>query len=101
MKTRIIFLATLLCIAITLKADKYDKIQVLKEEKQALKIKMHHKRVEIIKKDQSLQDLQKKIIALHKELAIRIDNNEEMRELISKLREIETQIKLVEGGDKE
>jgi len=101
MKTKIMLLVTVLCIAFTIKADEYEKVQVLKEEKRALKIKMHHIRTEIIKKDKSLQGLQKKIIALHKELAIRIDNHEAMRELISKLRDIETEIKLAEGGDDE
>ena len=99
MKKRIILLITVLCLAVTLKADEYEKLKLLKEERQALSVKMHKKRADIIKKDPSLQELQKKIIALHKELAIRIDNNEEMRELISKFREIETQIKSIEGGD--
>ena len=97
MKKTILFLFCFCCIAAFVKADDYDKLKVLKQEKRELKIKMHKKRKELIKKDPSLQELQKKIIALHKELAIRIDNNEEMREFVSKLKEIELQIKSLEG----
>ena len=74
----------------------YEKLEKLREDKRRIEVQMHQKRVELIKNTPSLMELQKQIIALHKELAIRVDNNSEMRELITKLREVETQIKILE-----
>ena len=80
-------------------ADDYEKVQELKKQKIDIEVKMHHKRVELIKKEKSLMDLEKKILSLQKELAIRIDNNEEMRELIDKWRSIKTQLKMLGAED--
>ena len=96
MNRKILLFIAIVGITFALQADDYDKLETLKKEKSELLLKMHHKRTELIKKNPSLLELQKKIIALHKELAIRLDNNEEMRELTTKLRDIETQIKNLE-----
>ena len=97
MKKGMVFLL-LIVAAFILQAGDYDNstLDDLKKERQQLKTKMHYKRVEIIKNDPSLMVLQKKIMAIHKELEIRVDNNEEMRELISKLRDIEREINRLE-----
>ncbi len=84
-------------IALALQADEYDTLETLQKEKSDLLLQIHHKRVTLIKNTPSLLELQKKIIALHKELAIRLDNNEDMRKLIDKLRSIETQIKTLDN----
>jgi len=78
--------------------DDFDKLDALKEKRAALALKMHKKRVEMIKSDPSLMELQKKIIALEKELAIRIDNNPEMRKMIDELAELDREIKNAGGG---
>jgi hypothetical protein len=102
MKLKIILLLAVLSVSINIPAaDDYETLQTLKEQKKELMLKMHRKRVELIKKDPALLDLQKKIMALHKELAIRIDNNEEMRKLVDKLRKIEREIKNLEGDSSE
>ena len=97
MKRKILLLITVIGITLALQADDYDTLDALKKEKSELLIKIHNKRVELIKENPSLMELQKKIMALHKELAIRIDNNEEMRKLTDKLRSIETQIKTLDN----
>ena len=96
MKRKILLFTAIIGITLALQADDYDKIETLKKEKSELLLQMHNKRTELIKKNRSLFELQKKILALHKELAIRIDNNEEMRELANKLRSIESQINTIE-----
>jgi hypothetical protein len=78
--------------------DDFDKLQTLKEQRAELALKMHQKRLDMIKNDKSLLQLQKKIIALEKELAIRIDNDPNMRSMAEKLSEIDREIKDVEGG---
>ena len=84
-------------VAIIARADTYEKIEVLKEEKRKIAVEMHKTRVELIKNTPSLKELQKKMIAIHKELAIRIDNNSAMRKLINKQKEIDTKIKIMEN----
>jgi chromosome condensin MukBEF ATPase and DNA-binding subunit MukB len=96
MKRKILLFISIIGITLVLQADDYDKLETLKKERSELLLQMHNKRTELIKKTPSLMELQKKIIALHKELAIRIDNNEEMRELANKLRTVETQINNLE-----
>lgn len=94
---RILMLIFLVLFAVMLQADNFDKIEKLKEEKRKIALDMHKKRVELIKKNPSLKELQKKIMSLYKELAIRIDNNSEMRELINKQKKIEMEIKILEN----
>lgn len=94
---KIFMLCCLVLFAVMLHADNYEKLEKLKEEKRKIALMMHKKRVEMIKNSPSLMELQKKIIALHKELAIRIDNNSEMRELINQMKKVETEIKILEN----
>ena len=82
-----------------LAGDSFDNLETLKEQRAALALKMHQKRVEMIKNDNSLLELQKKIIALEKELSIRIDNNPEMRKMIAELAELDREIRNAGGGE--
>lgn len=93
MKRKILLLIAVIGITLALQADDYDTREVLNKKRSELLLKIHNKRVELIKANPSLMELQKKIMALHKELAIRIDNNEEMRALTDELRMIETKLK--------
>ena len=97
MKKRCLITLALLLLAIIVYADNYEQIEMLKEQKRQIAIQMHKKRVELIKNTPSLRELQKKIIALHKELAIRVDNNSAMRKLINSRKEIEMKIKILEN----
>ena len=99
MKRKILLSCMIAVIALILNADDYDQLQLLKKQKSEILLKMHKKRVELIKKTPSLMELHKKIEALYKELAIRIDNNEEMRKLIEQLREVESEIKNITGEE--
>lgn len=95
---KLLLIVTMLSLAtIAAYGDDYDDLEKLKQEKRKIAMDMHNKRVELIKKIPSLNKLQKKIIALHRELAIRVDNNSEMRKLISKEKEITTKINIIEN----
>jgi len=96
MKKNLIIIAVIL-LASSMQADNFEKIEKLKEEKRKIALQMHKKRVELIKTNPSLTELEKKIISLHKELAIRVDNNGAMRKLINKQKKIETEIKILEN----
>lgn len=97
MKRKLLLFSAIIGISLALQADDYDSLETLQKEKSELLLLMHHKRVELIKNTPSLLELQKKIIALHKELAIRLDNNEDMRKLIEKLRSVESKIKTLDN----
>jgi LAS superfamily LD-carboxypeptidase LdcB len=54
--------------------------------------KMHRLRVKLIKEDSDLKALHRKIMALHKELAIRLGKNEEMKELRENYKRINSEM---------
>ena len=97
MKRKFLLFTAIIGITLALQAADYDSLETLQKEKSKLLLQIHYKRVELIKSTPSLLVLQKKIIALHKELAIRLDNNEDMRKLIEKLRSLESKIKTLDN----
>lgn len=72
------------------------KIENLKKQAVDLDSEMIKLRTEIIKKDPDLQKLHNQIIALHRDLALRIDSKREMRVLILKAEEISRQLQELE-----
>ncbi len=60
------------------------KIVEYKKELLEISKEMHKLRKDIIKKDPALKKLHNKIMALHRELAIKIDLNEGMKKLLKK-----------------
>ncbi len=83
--------------AIEKELDKLD-ANIAKYKKELLEIskKMHKLRVDLIKKDPTLKKVHDKIMALHRELAIKIDLNENMKELLKKSIRINNTIKEIE-----
>lgn len=61
-------------------------------ERKALILKMHEKRMELIKKDPKLKRLHDQITALHRELAIELDSKRDMMVLNSDLKSIDSRI---------
>ncbi len=60
---------------------------LLKQEKELAK-KMFELRVKLLKNDPEFKKLHEKIMELHKELALQLDNSKEMRALATKLRKV-------------
>ncbi len=73
-------------------------IKIIKYKKELLEISkgMHKLRVDLIKSDPALKKIHDKIMALHRELAIKIDLNEKMKELLKKSIRINNSIKEIE-----
>jgi len=90
-------LLLIMFLSLNVIADNYEKIEQLKESVHKIDLKMHKTRVRLIKKDASLKALEEKIIALHKELAIRINNKTEMRELIDEKKKLKLEIDILEN----
>lgn len=91
---KILILAMIACSALVFAADDdSDKAgpqeqKLLNEEKKIAK-QMFDLRVKLIKTDPALQKLHKKIMEMHKELALQLDSKKEMRELAKKLRKVQ------------
>lgn len=69
-----------------------DKINGLTEQSKKIEADMYKLRIELIKKDPALFKLHKQIMALHKELALKVDSKKEMRILLSRADDITKQI---------
>ncbi len=76
------------------------KLESLKKQAVDLEDEMAKLRVEIIQKDPDLQKLHNQIIALHRELALRVDTKREMRVLILKAEEINREMNELKNQEK-
>lgn len=72
------------------KLDQKEK-DLQKEEKQLLK-EMLELRIKLIQKDPNLKKLHDKIMELHRELALNLDGQKEMREIAEKLKQVRTSL---------
>lgn len=79
--------------------DESESLKNLRAQRNELALKIHEKRVELIKSDPALLALQKKIMELHRILAIRLNNNPEMMKLMEQLNDIDSQIRELESSD--
>jgi len=70
-------------------SEEYDK---LVEEQKANELKMLELRIKLIKEDPELDALHRKIMSLHKELALKLDKKDEMKKLLEKKKNIENEI---------
>jgi predicted nucleic acid-binding Zn-ribbon protein len=72
------------------------KVESLKKQAADLEAEMTKLRTEIIKADPDLQKIHNQIIALHRDLALRVDSKREMRMLILKAEEVTRQLQDLE-----
>ena len=69
-----------------------DKLDALKKKRTELAMQMFNRRIKMIEEDPKLKEIHDKIMALHKELAIRIDNDRELIELGIQIKDIDADI---------
>lgn len=67
-------------------------LEQLKSKQREVAEEMYKLRLDLIKNDSELQRLHQQIIALYKELALRIDSRREMRMLIARHEELQKEI---------
>ena len=67
-------------------------VDKLLEEKKKNELKMYEVRLKLIKEDPELEALHRKIMALHKELALKLDKKDEMKKLLEKQKNINSEI---------
>lgn len=86
----------------TLDAKDYQdpaKFSRLMKDREELLLKMHSLRVKLINDDPALQKLHRQIMALHKELSIEIDSRKDMKKLLEKLKDIDSDIDRIPRKD--
>jgi len=94
MKKTLVFSILLITIAVigeriigsVEKKKKQEKLEILKHDKVLLISKMSNLRMNIIKSDFDLNKLHKKIISLHKELAIKVNEKKAMKDFNRELK---------------
>ena len=72
----------------------------LKEKRRAIELEMHKLRLELIKTDPEITRLHERIMAMHKELQIKIDSNPMMQLLLRKAEQLDREIKRVAAEKK-
>jgi len=70
------------------------------EKRREVELEMHRLRLELIKTDPDMSRLHEKIVALHKELQIKIDSNPMMQRLIKKADQIDRELKRSSSTEK-
>lgn len=101
MTKRYLALFALFAFALIVFGDEVESLKELRQQKNELALKVHEKRVELIKSNPALFALQKKIMDLHKELAIRLNNNPEMLKMLEELHDLESKIQNYEDPSDE
>jgi hypothetical protein len=69
-------------------AENVEAIKKLEADQKQLALKMYQTRLKLIKNDSVLKRLHKQIMALHKELALKVDSKKEMRVLLIKSEQV-------------
>lgn len=102
-KTGVVFLLLCSVFAIAFSAfalTHSEKLEDLRTSRKKVLTDIYKLRVKLIQEDPDIKSLHKKIMALHRELAVKIDNKEEMKELLKQSKTIDTEIsKLTEEKD--
>ena len=94
-KTGIVFLLLCAFLAVAVSAFALanpEKLEDLREGRKKVLTEIYKLRLKLIQEDPDIKALHKKIMALHRELAVKIDNKEEMKELLRKNRMIDAEI---------
>ena len=69
-----------------------EKLDTLKKKRTEIAMQMYNRRMKMIEEDPKLKEIHEKIMALHKELAIRLDNDRELIELGIQVKDIDADI---------
>ncbi|MCX6983499.1 MAG: hypothetical protein NT118_01945 [Lentisphaerae bacterium] len=69
-----------------------EKLDTLKKKRTEIAMQMYSRRMKMIEEDPKLKEIHEKIMALHKELAIRLDNDRELIELGIQVKDIDADI---------
>jgi ACT domain-containing protein len=69
-----------------------EKLDALKKKRSELAMQMFNRRIKLIEEDPKLKEIHEKILALHRELAIRLDNDRELIELGIQVKDIDADI---------
>ena len=98
-KVLVLLLPLFLAVAVSAESLN-EKTAQLEQKRKELELQMHLLRVELIKQNSEFNQLYQKILALHKELQLRIDATPAMKKLAQQAMEIDLELKDLEKPSK-
>ena len=99
MKKILILCVLSLAVLLAWAEGRDERTEKLLKEQRELSLKMHELRVRLIKEDPELKELHQRIMALHKELALRLDSRDEMKALLRKSKELDSELRKAAAVD--
>ncbi|GEM_PF-3637584 len=84
-----------LCALFVLAETASEKFESLKKKRADVAMQLYNRRLKLIEDDPKLKELHEKILSMHKELALRLENDREVIELSTRLRDIDAEIEKV------
>ncbi len=79
-----------------------EKMDGLKKKRAEAGMQLYNRRLKLIEEDPKLKEIHEKIMTLHKELALKLENDREIIELTTQIRDIDADIeKLTEQAKSE
>jgi len=92
----------ILCGLFVLAESASEKLDTLKKKRSDAAIQLYNRRIKLIEDDPKLKEIHDKILSLHKDLALKLENDREVIELSTQIRDIDAEIeKLSEQLKKE
>ena len=91
------FITVVILAIMSIHADQTEERAALEKELAAVNQKMHETRLQAIRQDPELAVLRKQIMAMHKEMAIKLDKKPGMRVLADQAEAIREKIKNLNG----
>ena len=84
--------AFILCGLFVFAESASDKADGLKKKRAEVAIQLYNRRLKLIEEDPKLKEIHEKILALHKELALKLENDREIIELTTQIRDIDSDL---------
>ncbi|HCE44779.1 MAG TPA: hypothetical protein DET40_14660 [Lentisphaeria bacterium] len=82
----------MLCGLFVLAESVSEKLDTLKKKRADAAVQLYNRRIKLIEDDPKLKEIHDKIMALHKDLALKLENDREVIELSTQIRDIDADI---------
>ena len=94
----LLFMAFLTTLSV-FSEDAASDLEQLKKEREQVTAELHSRRMELIQNTPELKTMHDKIIAMHKELALRLEKDREMSRLLKRFKDADDQLKKLESSE--
>ena len=84
--------AFILCGLFVFAESASEKADGLKKKRTEVALQLYNRRLKLIEEDPKLKEIHEKILTLHKELALKLENDREIIELTTQIRDIDSDL---------